>query len=330
MRNLIVDEDTCRRSDVARRDSAGGSSSDNVRTARRRCEIVDLRRALQGKISSNEIFCGLEIVSASRPSGFYQRLLEEMGKYSPLFYALTWHEEAPADTENYLPLNLLENFPSNTLLHLAAKSFKRDEVIRISRKALALGTINVFALRGDSLSEDGDFKHAADLVAFIREQFGGTFCICVAGYPQMHPESPSRELDLLYLKAKVDAGADFIITQICFESQAIIDFVNDCRKIGIRVPIVLGIFVPMSYECLERMASICKLDVPVKIKDDLSRVRDNDEAVTKFAVDLAMQIMTDVIRSGVTRGFHLFTLNRLPLVAEIYRRIEFLKTEFGN
>lgn len=76
------------------------------------------------------------------------RLLVDLEEYSPLFYALTWHNEAASDNDSYLPLDLVENFPPNTLLHLAAKGLKRDEVVRILRKTLALGIVNIFALRG--------------------------------------------------------------------------------------------------------------------------------------------------------------------------------------
>ncbi|EFN81582.1 Methylenetetrahydrofolate reductase [Harpegnathos saltator] len=152
--------------------------------------------------------------------------------------------------------------------------------------------------------------HSSDLVTFIREQFGDTFCVCVAGYPQMHPESASKQLDLHYLKAKVDAGADFIITQIILEPQVFIDFVKDCRKIGIQIPIIPGIFVPTDYESLEIMTRVCKLDVPGKIKDNLARMRNEKKLMKKFILESIIQIITDVIASGTTYGFHLFTLNR--------------------
>ncbi|XP_011869750.1 PREDICTED: methylenetetrahydrofolate reductase isoform X2 [Vollenhovia emeryi] len=253
-------------------------------------------------------------------------LLADMEEYSPLFYALTWHNEAASSNDSYLPLDLAENFPPNTLLHLAAKGLKRDEVVRILRKILALGIVNIFALRGDSSAKNGDFEHAADLVAFIRQQFGDTFCVCVAGYPQTHPESPTKELDLRHLKAKVEAGADFIITQICFESQVLIDFVRDCRQIGIRVPILPGILAPASHACLERMASTCGLDVPVVIRNDLARMKDDDRAARRYSVDLVARIVADAIRSGATCGFHLFTLNRLSLVAEVCERVELVRS----
>ncbi|XP_011068360.1 PREDICTED: methylenetetrahydrofolate reductase isoform X1 [Acromyrmex echinatior] len=324
MRNLILENDMCERNDA---DGNDNPSTPDFHIENPRKTVVDLRQLLKDKISKNEIFCSFEIVSMRKSDAFYRRLLIGMEEYAPLFYALTWHNKATSDNDGYLPLDLVENFPANTLLHLAAKSLKRDEVIYILKKAIAFGIINIFALRGDSLSENGDFEHAADLVVFIRQQFGNTFCVCVAGYPQMHPESPSKKLDLYYLKAKVEAGADFIITQICFDSRVLINFVRDCREIGIQIPILPGILTPTNHACLEKMIDICRLDVPIKIKEDLTRMKDDDQAVRKYSVDLIVQIITDVIRNGATYGFHLFTLNRLSLVAEICKRIESFKAE---
>ncbi|XP_032674176.1 methylenetetrahydrofolate reductase isoform X2 [Odontomachus brunneus] len=321
MRNFVFVKD----SDTDRNDAEDDSPTCSFRTENCHREIIDLRRLLRDKTCKHEIFCSFEVVSRRKPDISYQRLLAEMDKYSPLFYALTWHNEEVFANKNYLPLEVLENFPSNTLLHLAANGLRRDEIVSILRRALSRGIINIFALQGDSSSKDGDFVHASDLVTFIREQFGDTFCICVAGYPQMHPKSASKELDLHYLKAKVEAGADFIITQIIFESQVFIDFVKDCREIGIQVPIIPGIFVPTNYECLELMARVCKLDIPEKIKHDLSRMRNEDKVMRKFVLELTVQIITDVIGSGTTCGFHLFTLNRLSLLAEICGHINSCK-----
>lgn len=107
----------------------------------------------------------------------------------------------------------------------------------------------------------------------------------------------------------MEAGADFIITQIIFESQVFINFVKNCREIGIQVPIILGIFVPTNYECLELMTRVCKLDIPEKIRNNLALMK-NEDKMTKFALELTTRIITDVIESGTTCGFHLFTLNR--------------------
>ncbi|XP_070157168.1 methylenetetrahydrofolate reductase (NADPH) [Polyergus mexicanus] len=328
MRKLMFEKNPREMNNADRNESEEDTSTHSSHIENCPFQFVDLRQSIKDKISKREIFYSFEIVSVRKPKTFYQRLLMDMDKYSPLFYALTWHNKETSGSNNYLPLDLVKNFPSNTLLHLAAKGLKRDEVVRILKKALTFGIINIFALQGDanSLLEDDDFKYAADLIAFIRVQFGDTFCICVAGYPQIHPKSFSKELDLHYLKAKVKAGADFIITQICFESQIFIDFVRDCRKIEIQIPILLGILAPTDYKCLEKMADICMLEIPIKIKNDLVQIKDDDQAMRKFIIDLTVRIITDVIKSGTTCGFHLFTLNRLSLVAEICRRVEFPKS----
>ncbi|XP_014477208.1 PREDICTED: methylenetetrahydrofolate reductase [Dinoponera quadriceps] len=323
MRNFVL----AKKRDTDRNDIEDDSPTTcNLRTENRHREIVDLRRSLRDKISKHEIFYSFEIVSRKESGTSYQRLLAEMDKYSPLFYALTWHvNEGVSGNKNYAPLEILKNLPNNTLLHLAAKGLRRDEVVSILEKALTLEIVNIFALQGDSSSGDGDFVHASELVAFIREHFGDAFCVCVAGYPQMHPKSASKELDLHYLKTKVEAGADFIITQVIFESQVFIDFVKDCREIGIQVPIIPGIFTPTDYECLEMMERVCKLDIPGKIKDDLARMRGEDTMMRKFVLELTAQIITDVIGSGATCGFHLFTLNRLSLLTEICGHINSCK-----
>ncbi|XP_029668550.1 methylenetetrahydrofolate reductase-like isoform X1 [Formica exsecta] len=211
MRKLIFEKNPREMNNADRNESEDDPSTHSSHIENRPFQFMDLRQSIKDKISKREIFYSFEIVSVRKPKTFYQRyetlnrLLMDMDKYLPLFYALTWHNEGASGSNNYLPLDLVKNFPSNTLLHLAAKDLKRDEVVCILKKALAFGIINIFALQGDadSLLEDGDFKYAADLIAFIREQFGDTFCICVAGYPQMHPKSFSKELDLHYLKAKV-------------------------------------------------------------------------------------------------------------------------------
>ncbi|XP_020296463.1 methylenetetrahydrofolate reductase [Pseudomyrmex gracilis] len=321
MRNFVLEE-------TPRKERDGNDDEDKcfVLGTQNNCsrKIVDLRQLLNDKFNKNEIFCSFEIVSQRKPAIFYQRLLADMDKYLPLFYSLTWHDKAVSN-DDYLPLNVAKSLSSNTLLHLTAKGFKRNQIIQILRKALDLGIINIFALRGDSLSKDGDFNYAADLVAFIRDQFGDTFCIFVAGYPQTHPNSPSKERDLYYLKLKVETGADFIITQICFESQIFVDFVRDCRRIGIEIPIVAGIFTPPSYDCLEKMTYVCKLDVPIEIKANVAQIKNDDEAVRKYATDLTVRFITDVIRSKTTCGFHLIALNRLSQVADVCKHIEFLK-----
>ncbi|KAG7212733.1 hypothetical protein KM043_013000 [Ampulex compressa] len=282
-------------------------------------EAVDLRKLINDKIVKNKVFYSLELFSAENHHAIYERFFMEMNKYSPLFYALTWHTKNVHD--NYLPLHLIEMFPRNTLLHLAAKGLTYSDVNIILSKALLIGIKNIFVLQGESTSVNGDFLYAADLVTFIRSTFGNTFCICVAGYSQMHSQSPSKDMDLFYLKAKVDAGADFIITQIIFESDEFINFVKDCRNVGIIIPIIPGIFPIPDIECLKKMANICKITVPNNILHSLEKIKDDDEATYNYSVELTVNLITDILKTGITHGFHLFTLNKTSLAVKICKRL---------
>ena len=119
-----------------------------------------------------------------------------------------------------------------TMLHLTAIGNTKDEIRVLLKKAKESGIRNILALRGDEPSDKEyvqEFMYAADLVRFIREETGNYFGICVAGYPNGHPDCTTFEDDLKYLKEKIDAGADFIITQLFFESEIFINFVYKCR-----------------------------------------------------------------------------------------------------
>jgi methylenetetrahydrofolate reductase (NADPH) len=137
-------------------------------------------------------------------------------------------------------------------------------------------------LRGDppkgqvnwTACENG-FNNAIDLVRYIRQQYGDFFCVSVAGYPEGHIDNPNKELDLQYLKEKVDAGADYIVTQLFYDVPLFIDWVNRCRSIGIQVPILPGIMPIQSYGGFKRMTTLCKTFVPKAISDALEPIKVN-------------------------------------------------------
>lgn len=274
----------------------------------------DLRKLLTNTFDTSTAFCSFELLPVKN-SDFYQSFFTETNKYRPLFYALTWH--AKSVTKSYLSLEVIDKFPSNTVLHLIVTGLTRDDVLIILKEALDRGVTNIFALRGDLKIANSDFPYAVDLVRFIRSQFKNKFCICVAGYPDMHPESPSKEQDLYHLKEKVDAGADFIITQIVFEANVFIQFVKDCREIGINVPIIPGILPIPNFATFEKMVKICDVKVPKNILQSLRSIKANDNDVHNYGIELTTNIIKDIIASRTTCGFHLFTLNSASLTSEI-------------
>jgi methylenetetrahydrofolate reductase (NADPH) len=174
---------------------------------------------------------------------------------------------------------------------------------------------NILALRGDPSRGveawemcEGGFAHASDLVKFIREEFGDYFCICVAGYPEGHIEAKSLDEDLAHLKEKVDAGADFIITQVFYDTSLFFEYVQKARDIGITVPIIPGIMPIQNYNAFRRMTSFCKTHVPAKIWKAIKPIRDDDAAVKQYGIELAVEMCRELLERG-TPGIHVYTLN---------------------
>jgi len=207
------------------------------------------------------------------------------------------------------------------------------------------GIMNIVALRGDPAAgqeewtaADGGFTCALDLVEYIRENFGSEFGISVAGYPEGHPnaislvEDPSsmtesekarsstedgkvytcrdddykKEMD--YLKKKIDAGADFIITQMFFDTKVFGTFVKDCRKWGIDCPIVPGLMCINAYGGFAKMTKFCKTRVPAELKAKMDSIKDDPDAVKAFGVEFGIQMCQDLIEIGVD-VLHFYTLN---------------------
>ena len=124
-------------------------------------------------------------------------------------------------------------------------------------------------------TENG-FNYAIDLVKFIKEIYGDYFCICVAGYPEVHLQAKSRDVDILHLKEKVDAGADFIITQLFYDNEIFYNWVKDCRAAGITVPIIPGIMPILGYDRFKRMCKFTKTIVPSNIIEALESMKNDD------------------------------------------------------
>ncbi|VDM69115.1 unnamed protein product, partial [Strongylus vulgaris] len=131
-----------------------------------------------------------------------------------------------------------------------------------------------------------------------------------AGYPLGHPEAPSYKADLLYLKSKVDAGAQFIVTQLFFEAEVFEQFVRDCREIGITVPIIPGIMPIMGYDSIRRIAKLSQLTIPEKILLDLEPIKHDDDAVMKYGTVKAIEMCRRILSSGSAPSIHLYTMNR--------------------
>lgn len=161
------------------------------------------------------------------------------------------------------------------------------------------------------------------MVKYIRAEYGDYFCVSVAGYPEGHLDNPDKEADLLFLKEKVDAGADYIVTQLFYDTELYLRWVEKCRSIGINVPILPGIMPIQSYGGFKRMTTLCKTYVPPEIWKALEPIKDDDQAVKDYGVQLAIA-MCNKLKAHGTRCFHFYTLNLEKSVRLILEGLQFV------
>ena len=163
------------------------------------------------------------------------------------------------------------------------------------------------------------FSYAAELVAFVR-QAGYEFCIGGAGYPEGHVECPDRQADLDHLVAKVNAGLEFVITQLFFDNADYFAFVERARAAGIRVPIIPGLMPITNVAQVERFTRMCGARIPRSLMERLEHVRSDEDAVRRIGIEHATAQGKDLLAAGAP-GVHFYTLNQSPATRAILRAI---------
>ena len=215
----------------------------------------------------------------------------------------------------------------NLVSHLTCVGASRKEMYGEIKALADAGVDNILALRGDvpndnpdwQASSDDYFQHAADLISFIRNNFP-EIGIGVAGFPEGHPETPNRMLELDYLKAKVDAGADYIVTQLFFDNRDFFDYRERCQAVGIEIPIVAGILPVTSKKMLRRLSELAEGSrIPAPFTRWLERLQD-DKNVAHFGAHWAAEQVRDLIDQE-TAGVHLYTLNQADPCLRIFEAL---------
>jgi len=187
----------------------------------------------------------------------------------------------------------------------------------------ALGIRRLVALRGDlpsGMVEVGEFRYAADLVAFIRAEFGRDFHIEVAAYPEYHPQAASPEAALCHSVAKVNAGAASAITQCFFNADAYWYFLEQCVTAGVTAPIIPGIMPISRFTQLARFSDACGAEIPRWIRKKLESMGDDSASIRAFGLDVVTRLCDDLLRGGAP-GLHFYTLNQAGAVTTIWQRL---------
>ena len=209
----------------------------------------------------------------------------------------------------------------NVMAHVTCAGSTRADLRSVLNDIEAAGIENVLALRGDPPKDSavfevppGGFAFASDLTSMLERNYH--FCIGGACYPEKHIEAASAEEDLYNLKRKVDAGAEFLISQLFFENDRYFEFVDRARAVGIRVPIVPGIMPITNFEQIRRFTAMCGATIPPKLLAELQVRRDEPKAVEELGVAYATLQCTDLLRRGAP-GIHFYTLNKSPATRAI-------------
>ncbi len=205
------------------------------------------------------------------------------------------------------------------MAHITCVGASRDEISTVLDELSAAGVQNVLALRGDPPRGDTSFRphpdgfrYASELVAFIRSQPARwSFCLGGGAYPEGHPETRDLVQDLAHLRRKVDAGVDFLVTQLFFDNQAHFRFVDRARAAGISVPILPGIMPFTNVDQAERFTAMCGAAIPQPLRAAMAARRDDPEAALQLGVAYASLQCAELLRRGVP-GIHFYTLNRSP------------------
>jgi methylenetetrahydrofolate reductase (NADPH) len=211
--------------------------------------------------------------------------------------------------------------------HLTCVGSTRDDLRDYLREARSRGVTGIVALRGDPprgetafQAVDGGLRYANELVELIRAEFG-EFGIAVAGYPEKHLEAPSLEVDLENLKRKVDAGADAVVTQLFYEVDDYVQFVERCRALGIHAPIIPGILPVTNLKQIQRITALCGAKLPAAFQEGLVRFGDDADAQFELGVEFATKQLEALLQSGIP-GVHFYVLNKSPATVRVLEALQ--------
>ena len=252
--------------------------------------------------------------------------LNELSDISPDFISVTYGAGGGQNGCKAIQIasDIKERCGVESVAHLPCIDLTKAQAVEILDSLQAHGIENVLALRGDrrgDLSETGDFRHASDLISFIKERYD--FNIIAACYPEVHPESVSAVDDLKWLRYKVDCGADHLITQLFLDNKYFMDFSEKARIAGVDIPIEAGIMPVTNKRQIERMVKLCGVQLPKKFVRVLEKYEHNETALRDAGIAYAIDQITDLIAEGVD-GIHLYTMNNPYVAQKIFSAVESL------
>lgn len=263
--------------------------------------------------------------------------IEELAKLSPDFISVTYGAGGSTKGKTVeIASAIKKNYGIEAVAHLSCITSTKEDILTECRKLKEADIENILALRGDYPADATDFStenlefhYASELNEFIYENFPGQFCLSGACYPETHQEAECFQDDLLALKKKVDAGAQYLITQIFFDNHYYYRLVKEARKIGIQVPILAGIMPVTNAKSLIHTAKMCGCSIPYQLSTMLETYYNYPEAMKEIGINYAAHQMIDLITNGVD-GIHIYTMNKPEIANRIFSSIPTVLKELNH
>jgi len=256
-----------------------------------------------------------------------EKVIDNLASLSPDFVSVTFGAGGSTREGSYQLLDKLINEKDlDVIAYFAGYGLGPDDIVSVLDSYKNLGIESVLVVRGDPPHDDESFEphpdsfsYASDVLSFLGARYG--FCMGCAGYPEGHIEAESKEKDLEFLKLKVTNGAQYIITNYCYDNQYFFDFVDRCRAGGISTPIVPGVMPIYSVKMMESLSNLCGATVTEEIRQGLAQLSPDDKAgVAKFGIDFAIKQCRDLLERGVP-GMHIYTMDRSKATVEIVTQL---------
>ena len=254
--------------------------------------------------------------------------VKKLKKISPDFVSVTYGAGGSTrEKTNEMAVKLSKNEDINVMIHLTSILHKKDDIERMLSNYCEEGIENILALRGDApKGEIVDYKnqelpYAEELIKFINEKFTSKFSIGGAAFPEGHPESKNIDEEMYYFKRKCEAGMKFAITQLFFDNNKYFNYMERCKKNNIEIDIIPGIMPITAYSQIDKFIAMCKVEIPLKLRENLEKYKDNKDAVEEIGVEFATKQCMILLENGV-KGIHFYTLNKSKATQKIYENIK--------
>jgi len=271
-------------------------------------------------LAKDKVTLSFEVFPPKTDGGYASvaQATKEIAALHPDFMSVTYGAGGGTSEHTvHIASDLQAKYEVNVLAHLSCVSSTKEHIGKMLGEFSEHGIENVLALRGD-IPEDGvvanDYRYASELVREIKSR--GDFCVGGACYPEGHPEAASKAEDIQHLKEKVDAGCEFLTTQMFFDNSILYNFLYRIREKGITVPVIAGIMPVTNVKQIKRILSMSGTYLPERFKAIVDRFGDNPAAMRQAGVIYATEQIIDLIAGGINH-IHIYTMNKPDIAAGI-------------